>query len=86
MKTTYVDYPEYLDLNFRNPCRYYILNALQQRVYIHCKTRGEAKEWVDNEYNGRYTVQCAIPERPSGTETAFGKINSKSRAGLRKPK
>ena len=86
MKISYVEHSVYSDLNFRNPAKFYIIDAMLRRVYIHSKLRNEAQEWVNDEYGvGKYTVRCASTEKSSGKETAFGRINSKSRAGMRKP-
>jgi hypothetical protein len=85
MKISYVEHSVYSDLSFEHPSKFYIIDALQRRVYIHCRSREDAVEWVDSEYGKKYNLRCTTMGKSSGKETAFGRINAKSRAGMRKP-
>lgn len=58
MKTTIVEFDEFTNIDFQDPAVYYIRTALYY-VYIHCKTRKQAVEWVKENYDGKYTVRAS---------------------------
>lgn len=85
MKISYVEHSVYSDLDFSHPSKFFIVDALQRRVYIHSKTREDAVKWVESEYGKKYNVRSTTTGKSSGKETAFGRINSFSRKGMKKP-
>lgn len=81
MKVSYVEYNVYSCLDFVHPSKFFIVDALQRRVYVHSKTREDAVKWVESEYGKKYNVRSTTTGKSSGKETAFGRMNAKSRAG-----
>ena len=57
LKTTKVSYEDYTSLDFQPPANYCIRVADGDYVYIHCRERAAAEQYVKDEYNGKYTVR-----------------------------
>jgi len=85
VKTTTVEPDVFNDLeNFRPPAKWYIVDALGNKIFIHCRNRADAISYVKDEYGGKYSVRTDSNGGSSGGEqSAKGYINSKSRAGSR---
>ena len=67
---------------FKAPAKFYIVDCLGQRVYIHIRDRAKCQEFVDSEYGkGKYKVRTDANEKGSGNITARGSVNNRSRAG-----
>lgn len=81
---TTVEFSEYTDLDFREVSSYYVKNALGQRVYFLTRSREIAQYTCDEMYGvGHYRVSSGKVQKSSGTESAVGRLSSKSRQGLK---
>ena len=79
-----VDFEEYTDLDFREVSSFWIKNCLGQRVYFKTRSRETATLTCDELYGKNfYKVNSGKLEKKSSTESAVGRLNSKSRAGMR---
>lgn len=82
MKITMVDYEETLEEDFKAPAKWFFQSALGL-VYIHCRKREDAIQYIKDEWGGKYSVRCSTLDKGNGKESAVGRINSRSRAGSR---
>lgn len=84
MKVTEVSFSEFEDDEFESPSTFYIRTATNY-LFLHSRDRHKCQEWVDNEYGkNKYIVRASKLTQPKGGQTAVGRINSRSRAGMRK--
>lgn len=83
MKTTTLTFEEFTDDNYRKPSNFYIMDAMQNYIFFHTRERSVAQEWCDKIYDGAYKVNASKVSKPSGTESAVGRLSSKSRQGLK---
>lgn len=60
------------DVQFKDPAAWYIVNALDQRIYLHVRSRQDAVDWVKENYDGRYTVRSAKLHQKGGDITCRG--------------
>ena len=82
--TRTVEFSEYTDIDFREVSSYFIKNALGQRIYFLTRSREVAQQTSDSMFGvGHYRVNSGKVSKASGTESAVGRINSRSRAGSR---
>lgn len=73
VKTTAVEFEDREMEGFKDPSKYYIVNAMGNYIYFHCKDRAAAQLAVDMEYGkGKYTVRSAKMEKGSGDYTCTG--------------
>ena len=57
IETVSVDYSEFNSPDFKNPSKFFIMNALGEYVFYKTSKRQVAQEAVDNEYGvGKYRV------------------------------
>lgn len=60
VKTTLVSYEEFTNYEFKPPATFYIMDSLQNYIFVHTSQRSVAQEVVDEMYGkGRYTVRAA---------------------------
>lgn len=79
-----IEFEEYTDLEFREVSSYFIKNCLGQRVYFLTRSREIAQQTSDEMFgNGFYRVNSGKMSKSSGTESAVGRLSSKSRQGLK---
>lgn len=79
-----IDFEDYTDLEFREVSSYFIKNCLGQRVYFLTRSREVAQMTSDQMFGaGHYRVNSGKVSKPSGTESAVGRLSSKSRQGLK---
>lgn len=84
MKTTVVDYITFTDDEFKAPSTFYIKDCLGMFHFIHTRDRHKAQCWVNETFGeNKYIVRASKLVQPKGEPTAFGRINSKSKAGSR---
>lgn len=71
IETIRVSFSEFTSPDFSNPCKWFILDALGDYVFIKTRKREIAQQWVDGEYgHGKYRV--------SGyTQSASGEITAR---------
>lgn len=82
MKVTIVEYTIYIDENFIEPTKHFIVDCLGNRVYLHCKDRGKCQQWVNENYGaGKYTVRTNKTDKGGGEISCKAGMNSKSFAG-----
>lgn len=82
-KTTIITFEEFTDDDFKKPSNFYIMDAMQNYVFFHTRDRAVAQSWCDTIYDGVYTVNASKMNKSSGTESAVGRLSSKSRQGLK---
>lgn len=82
-KTTVLTFEEFTDDGYRKPSNFYVMDALQNYVFFHTRDRLIAQEWCDKIYDGAYTVNASKMGKKSDSESAVGRLGSKSRQGLR---
>lgn len=64
MKTTVVSLAEMEDEDFKFPSKYFFINALSQAVFLHCRSRPEAEEYVAQNYGkGFYKIRTSSLEK-----------------------
>lgn len=83
-KITVVSFNDFMDDEFHKPSNYYIKNALGEYIFIHSRSREVAQEMCDDMYGkGQYKVNASRMGKNPDSQSAVGRINSKSRAGMR---
>lgn len=79
-----IDFEEYTDMEFREVSSFFIKNCLGQRVYFMTRSREIAQITSDAMFGvGHYRVNSGKISKASGTESAVGRLSSKSRQGLK---
>ena len=85
MKTTTITLEEFNDDQFKRPSNFYIRIATGDSYFIHTRDRMAAQKLVDDEFGkGRYKVNASKMSKAPESQSAVGRINSKSRSGMRK--
>lgn len=82
-KTTVITFEEFTDDEFKKPSNFYIMDAMQNYVFFHTRQREVAQEWCDKIYDGRYKVNASKMSKAPESQSAVGRINSRSRQGSR---
>lgn len=86
VKTSIITYNEFVDDEFTKPSNYYYKNALGEFVFIHSRSREVAQQVCDDVCGkGQYKVNASRMSKNPESQSAVGRINSKSRAGMRSP-
>jgi hypothetical protein len=86
VKMTIVPPSQFMEEDYREPCTYFNVMATGDRCYYHTSSRETAQQTCDSEWGiGKYKVRTNKTVKPKGSVTAVGFLNSKSRAGMRKP-
>lgn len=83
MKITVVSPEQMQEEGFRNPSKYYFVNAMGESVFIHTRDRQEATQYVKDEYGGKYNIRTSSDEKVKGEVSCRGFSNNKSLAGSR---
>ena len=79
-----VEFEQYTDMDYREVSAYWIKNAFGQKVYFKTRSREIAIQTCDDLYGkGQYVVSSGKVSKASGTESAVGRLSSKSRQGLK---
>ncbi len=69
-----------LEENYKHPSAFYIRNCLGNFIYFQTKCRATAQGWCNELYGvGFYKVNSGKTGKSSGTESAVGRLNTKSR-------
>ena len=84
-KTTVVTFEEFHEEYFKHPSAFFIRDCMGDYVFFHTRSRETAQEWCDKCYDGMYKVNSGKMGKAPESQSARGFINSKSRAGMRKP-
>lgn len=80
----FVEFSEYTDIDFQEVSSYWCKNSLGQRVYFKTRSREVATTTCNELYGfGFYKVNSGRSGKSSGTESAVGRLSSKSRQGLK---
>lgn len=79
-----VEFEEFTDMDFREVSSFFVKNSMGQRVYFMTRSR-EVAEAKNAEMFGKgfYRLSSGKVSKPSGTESAVGRLSSKSRQGLK---
>lgn len=84
-ETVVVEFEEYTDIDFREISSYFIRNCLGQRVYFKTRSREIAQATCDDMFSkGHYLISSGKLSKSPESQSAVGRINSRSRAGMRK--
>ena len=60
-KVVIYDYEQLEKSNFKDPSKYYILNAFGDRVYFKTRIKSKARQWCDEIYGkGKYVIREVI--------------------------
>ena len=83
MKTTTVTFNQTQEEEtYKHVSKHYIVDAMGNLVYFHCRDRSEAQKAVDEEYGkGKYKIRIASTEKGGGTNTVKCSVSNKSRSG-----
>lgn len=81
IKITVIEFNEYSLENYKGPTKYYFVNAMCQRVYIHTRDRKVAQEWLTDNYGKKYVLRTETLDEPKGNITCKATTNSASRKG-----
>lgn len=75
-----VEFEEFTDMDFREVSSFFVKNSMGQRVYFMTRSR-EIAEAKNAELFGKgfYRLSSGKVSKPSGTESAVGRLNMKSR-------
>ncbi len=83
-KTTVISYSEFIDDDFKKPSNHYIKNAMGDFTFFHSRDRATCQQACDEMYGvGQYKVNASKMGKSPESQSAVGRINSKSRAGSR---
>ena len=83
-KITVISFYEFTDDQFIKPSNFYIKNALGEYVFFHSRSRDIAQQTCDDMYGkGQYTMNASRMSKSPDSQSAVGRINSRSRAGSR---
>lgn len=83
-KTTVITFEEFTDLEFKAPSAFYLRNSLGEYVYFHTRDRSVAQGWANEIYGvGFYNINGGKMGKAPESQSAVGRINSRSRAGSR---
>lgn len=81
-KTTIIQFEQKHEEDFKDPSKWFIMNALGEYVYFHKRSREDAQKVCDEEYGkGRYKVIASSNDKSGGSISCRGFSNSRSRAG-----
>lgn len=86
IETVTLSYAEYVSAD-KFPSKYFIVNALQQYVFIVTRSREKAEQYR-KEYHPMYGLRCTVQEKGGGTgcsetgSTRRGQSKFKSNFGL----
>jgi len=84
IKTTIVSFEDFSDDDFTKPSNYYIRIATGDFYFIHTRDRLLAQQVIDDEFGkGHYKVNASKMSKSPDSQSAVGRINSKSRQGSR---
>lgn len=84
IKTTIVSFADFSDDDFTKPSNYYVRVATGDFYFVHTRDRLLAQQVIDDEFGkGHYKVNASKVSKASGTESAVGRLSSKSRQGLK---
>lgn len=82
VKTTVVSFELTQEEDYKHPSKWYIVDALGNAVYFHSRDRAIVQQECDKIYGkGKYKIRAASDSKGGGTQSAVGRINSKSRSG-----
>ncbi len=75
-----VEFEQYTDIDFREVSNFWCKNSLGQRVYFKTRSREVATMTCNELYGvGFYKINSGKMGKSSGTESAVGRLNMKSR-------
>lgn len=82
IKITVVPQEVFLEEDYREVSKHFIVDCLGNRVYIHCTDRGKCQQWVNENYGvGKYTIRTNKTDKGGGEVSCKAGMNSKSFAG-----
>lgn len=80
IKTTCVHLSKLESDDFSPPAKWYFINAIGEAVFIHCRSRVDAENYITENYGkGFYKLRTSSLEKSSGDLTCRG---SNSRKGF----
>lgn len=84
LKITLVPPEVFLEEDFLDPSRYFVVSATGDRMYFHTSDRLKAQEICDSEFGkGKYKIRTDKIAKSSGEISCRGSMNSKSHAGAK---
>ena len=84
MKKIVVSYEAFTSIDFPPPSNFYIKDAMQNYIFYSSRDRQKVQQEVDDEFGkGHYKVNASKMGKAPESQSAVGRINSRSRAGSR---
>lgn len=69
VRITIISFEQYSDYEFIDPATFFIVDGMQNYVYIHTSKREVAQAWVDQEYTkGKYLVKASKLQKGNGKD------------------
>ena len=82
IKITVVPPEVFLEEDYRDTSKWYIVGATGDRYYFHCVERSKAQETCDSEFGkGKYKIRTDKMDKCGGEVSCKAGMNSKSFAG-----
>lgn len=73
IKQTVIKFDQRIEEDFKEPSRYYIVDAMGDYIYFHCRERSTAQAEVDEIYGkNKYLIRSGKMEKGSGEYTCTG--------------
>lgn len=83
-ETLEVDYQLTLELDYKHPANFYVRNCFGNFIYFLTRSREIAQMTSDSMFGvGHYRVSSGKMSKAPESQSAVGRINSRSRAGSR---
>jgi hypothetical protein len=80
VKITEIPYTETLVEGYKSPSNFYIRNCFGDYVYFHTRDRKLAQDSCNEKFGlGQYTVNASKMSKAPDSESAVGRLNTKSR-------
>ena len=84
MKKIVISYEAFTSIDFLPPSNFYIKDAMQNYIFYSSRDRQKVQQEVDDEFGkGHYKVNASKMGKAPESQSAVGRINSRSRAGSR---
>ena len=79
-KITVISFEEFSDDDFKKPSNYFIRSAMGDYYFFHTRDRSVSQVWCNELFGvGQYTVNASKMSKKPDSESAVGRLNTKSR-------
>jgi hypothetical protein len=85
-KVTIMSFEDFNNDNVKKPSNYYTRSAMGDYYFYQTKDRAIAQQLCNELFGvGMYTVNACKTSKAPESQSAVGRLNSRSRQGMRKP-